>query len=102
MTGLHLLRTGEVETNLLRLNERNHRLPFIEDLVERKLGGKEQGRVLPGERDAYLREARRLEAELDPAAAASSLPESVSNIAALDEFLVRLRLGESGSRGRPL
>src|SRR5213080_941355 len=41
LTGIHLMRTGDVEANLLRLNE-EFRLPYISDLVARKLAGPEQ------------------------------------------------------------
>src|ERR1700744_3810881 len=41
LTGIHLMRTGLVEANLLTLNE-ECRLPFINDLVARKLSGPEQ------------------------------------------------------------
>ena len=38
MTGIHLLRTGEVEANLLRLNEQ-FRFGFLDELIARKVGG---------------------------------------------------------------
>ena len=92
MTGLHLLRSGEVEANILRLNDAVFRLPFIPDLVARKIGGAEKGALKSGERDFFLAEAHKREAQLDPAAAASHLPEEVQNYPALNEFLVRERL----------
>ena len=39
LTGIHLMRTGEVEANLVTLNE-EFRLPYIADLVARKLAGR--------------------------------------------------------------
>src|SRR5262249_18852801 len=41
LTGIHLMRTGEVEANLIRLNE-EFKLPFISDLIALKLAGPEQ------------------------------------------------------------
>ncbi len=38
MTGIHLLRSGEVEANLLRLNE-HFRLGFLDELIARKQSG---------------------------------------------------------------
>src|SRR3989442_53314 len=38
LTGVHLMRAGEVEANLLRLNEEFH-LPYVADLVMRKQSG---------------------------------------------------------------
>src|SRR2546421_6400235 len=43
LTGIHLMRTGEVQANLRRLNE-SFKLPHIPDLIERKVGGTEKGR----------------------------------------------------------
>src|ERR1700722_18763882 len=40
LTGIHLMRTGEVEANLVRLNE-SARLPHVGDLIARKLAGPE-------------------------------------------------------------
>ncbi len=37
MTGVHLLRTGEVEANLLRLNE-HFGFGFLDELIARKVG----------------------------------------------------------------
>lgn len=42
LTGIHLMRTGVVEANLVRLNE-EFRLPQIPELVVRKLHGPEKG-----------------------------------------------------------
>lgn len=97
MTGLHLLRTREVETNLGTLNEQDFKLPFIPDLIARKVEGTEKGRLDPGERDRFVKEAKKLEEQLQPAADASGLPEEVPNYDALDDFLARMRTyqGES-------
>src|SRR5450759_3639875 len=44
LTGIHLMRTGEVQANLVTLND-EFRLPYIADLVARKLGGLEKARI---------------------------------------------------------
>ena len=44
LTGIHLMRTGEVESNLVTLNE-EFRLPYIADLVARKLAGQEKSKL---------------------------------------------------------
>ena len=90
MTGLHLLRTGEVNANILELNE-HFRMACIPDLVARKVGGAEKGVLSEGERDALLDEARKLEAQLDAVAERSSLPDELKNYEALDDFLQRMR-----------
>ena len=92
LTGLHLLRTREVETDILELNDRVFHLPFIEALVEQKMTSTETSPVTGVDLEELLDEARHLEAQLDPAAEASGLPEHPGNMEALNDFLVRLRL----------
>jgi predicted nucleotidyltransferase len=94
MTGLCLLRSHEVETDILRLNEAMFNLPLIEELVERKLGGKEKSCLGTGESDSLIDQARQLADQLDDAAAASGLPEAPANKAAINDFLVRMRLDQ--------
>src|SRR5437870_9578739 len=42
LTGIHLMRSGEVQANLVRLNE-VFRLPYVPELIERKTTGPEKG-----------------------------------------------------------
>src|SRR5690606_35992821 len=63
LTGIHLMRSGEVEANLLRLNE-TARLPYIDELVGRKLAGPEKGRLDAADLNFHQREFARLVAEL--------------------------------------
>ncbi len=91
LTGIHLMRTGEVEANLLRLNETS-RLPYIGELVERKLSGPEKGRLPESSLSFHQGEYERLRAELQEASAVSILPETPRAAAALHDLLVRLRL----------
>src|SRR2546429_6423072 len=44
LTGIYLMQTGEVEANLLKLNEL-FRLSYIDELVKRKLAGPEQSNL---------------------------------------------------------
>src|SRR5438876_8486588 len=41
LTGIHLMRTGQIEANLLTLNE-DFGLPYVSDLIDRKICGKEK------------------------------------------------------------
>jgi predicted nucleotidyltransferase len=99
MTGIHVLLTGEVETNITKINE-HFKLPFIADLVARKRAGAEKGALPQAEFEALFKAGKKLEARLDEAFAASSLPDEVRNIDAVDDFLVRTRLGEDATPGR--
>lgn len=91
LTGIHLMRSGEVEANLLTLNE-TAKLPYIDELVERKLAGPEKGRLDAADIEFYEREYERLIAELEGAMEKSSLPELPTGKAALNDLLVRLRV----------
>jgi predicted nucleotidyltransferase len=91
LTGIHLMRSGEVEANLVRLNE-SARLPYIADLIARKLAGPEQGHLESADVAFHEREFARLVKELEEAFERSSLPDSASGAAALNDLLVRIRL----------
>jgi uncharacterized protein len=90
LTGIHLMRTGEVEANLVTLNER-YPLPYVPDLVARKLAGPEQSKLTNSDFDFHRREYKRLLAELIGASERSSLPEVPSAKPKLDDLLLRLR-----------
>jgi predicted nucleotidyltransferase len=92
LTGIHLMRSGEIEANLVRLND-GARLSGIDDLVARKVGGREQETLPDGDADFHLRQVESLEAQLGSAAAASTLPDAPDARPALHDLLVRLRLG---------
>jgi uncharacterized protein len=95
LTGIHLMRTGEVEANLARLNE-GFRLSYVDDLIAAKLEGPEKGALADADVAFYRGEYTRLRAELQSAFEASELPEVPSSRPALNALLVRLRLGRSG------
>ncbi len=92
LTGIHLLRTGAAEANLVTLN-REFRLPFIDDLVARKLAGPEQSTLAADDLAFHESEYQRLRGELQAAHEASHLPElpSEATRAGLNDLLVRLR-----------
>jgi predicted nucleotidyltransferase len=96
LTGLHLVRTGQVEANLERLNE-EARLPQLPDLLARKRGGPERGALEQADVGFHQAEVERLTAALEEAMRASPLPEAPrpEARAALNEVLVELRLGGS-------
>ena len=101
LTGIHMMRTGEVEANLVRLNDVT-RLPYIPDLIDRKTSGPEKGRLEAADLEFHQREYERLRAELQQAFEESKLPETPTGAAALHNLLVRLRLKEhaAGTSGR--
>ena len=92
LTGIHLMRSGEVEANLLILNEAA-KLPYIDDLVTRKLTGAEKERLSDADLEFHEHEYRRLLTELEQTALESQLPKHPTARDALNDLLVRLRLG---------
>src|SRR5262249_8461263 len=98
LTGIHLMRTGEVQANLRLLNE-DFKLAYIPELIERKVGGTEKGRLEQVDAAFYEREYQRLRAELEQAYQESKLPEAPLGTAALDQLLIRTRLGQP-TKGR--
>lgn len=95
LTGIHLMRTGEVEANLLTLNA-DARLPYIDELVARKLAGLEKGTLDSADLAFHEREYKRLVETLEAAMEKSSLPERPSASEELHDLLVRLRLKDGG------
>lgn len=94
LTGIWLMRTGEIQANLVTLNE-TFRLPYIADLVARKLGGPEQSTLNDADIAFYEAEYLRLRAELQAAHEQSKLIEvpSEETRGQLNDLLIRLRLG---------
>ncbi|MBM4041265.1 MAG: nucleotidyltransferase [Planctomycetes bacterium] len=91
LTGIHLMRTGEVEANLLRLNE-GFGLPFLTDLIARKVAGPEQSALDAADIPFHQGEFERLTRRLEEAYAATALPANPAGRDALHDLLVRLRL----------
>jgi hypothetical protein len=92
LTGIHLMRTGVIEANLVTLNA-DARLPQIPDLVARKLAGPEQATLDDGDVAFHEAEIGRLRQALEDAGAASTLAEEPTARPALHDLLVRIRLG---------
>jgi predicted nucleotidyltransferase len=94
LTGIHLMRTRLVEANLVTLND-SFRLPYVSELIARKLAGPEQSTLEDADMAFYEAEYQRLRGELQSAHEASGLPELPDDAtrAALTDLLVRVRLG---------
>ena len=91
LTGIHLMRTGEVEANLVRLNE-SAKLSYIPELIESKTTGTEKGTLDQADLEFHEREYERLRSELEETFEESELPEQPHAAAALNDLLVRVRL----------
>lgn len=88
LTGIHVLQTGEVESNLRHLNAHFH-LPDIDELISRKTA---EGAPLAAEEfEAHRPRLEELFARLDSAFEKSTLPERTTNFDALNDFVIRIR-----------
>jgi predicted nucleotidyltransferase len=91
LTGIHLMQTGEVVANIQVLNDR-FRLSEVDDLVARKRTGAEKMALDERDRVQHEELLDRLERELQDAYDVSRLPEEPTGAAALERFVVELRL----------
>ncbi len=91
LTGIHLMRTGQVEANVITLNE-EFKLPYLAELIERKTRGPEKGLLQADERGFYESEYKRLMVVLEESAAESKLPNESNAREPLNDLLVRVRL----------
>jgi len=91
LTGIYLMRTGRIEANLIALNQ-EFGLPFITDLVNRKIHGAEKSTFETPEIDFHRQEYESLVGRLETAATESRLPDEPTCREALNDLLVRVRL----------
>jgi predicted nucleotidyltransferase len=91
LTGIHLMRTGRLETNLGVLGAG---LPYVPDLIAAKRQA-EHGPLPAGAMERLAVDIPRLRAELEEARDASNLPDHAEPAAveALHDLVVRTRLG---------
>lgn len=93
LTGIHLMRTGRVEANLTILNQ-DFRLPYIPDLVARKISGAEDSKLDSAQVEFHSTEYQNLVRQLEEAASDSRLQAESSGRDELNDLLVRLRLAD--------
>lgn len=93
LTGVHLLRTGEVEANLVALG-RHFGLSFLDELIRRKQE-RERGELDGLDAAWHDEELTGWEGQMEEAFRASRLPEAPP-WEALNEFLLEWRLGAAG------
>lgn len=91
LTGIHLMKSGEVLANLPQLSEL-YPLPFLHELIEHKRNGREQDVVPGASLEFHFAEYEKLKVRLQEAYDGSRLRESPTATAALDSFLVRVRI----------
>jgi len=95
LTGIHLMRTGEVVANIAVLNEL-FGLDQVTELVERKRAGTESMRVDDRQLAAHAEVLDRLEDRLQDEHRRTSLPQEPTTSAGLEDLVVRLHLETVG------
>ena len=90
LTGIHLMKSGILEANLVNLHD-VYRLPWINDLIVQKTTGAEKGTLDQADLEFHRREYERLTAELELAMQESSLPEHSNAHDDLNDLLIRIR-----------
>jgi predicted nucleotidyltransferase len=92
LTGIHLMHTGQVEANLVTLNDNEFHLGHVRELIARKRDGAEQGTLADEDFFFHEQEFARLLSDLESAAEISPLPEFPAGRAELDALLLSLRM----------
>lgn len=95
LTGIFLMRTGIVESNLPNLNE-FAKLSYLDELIDQKRSGPEKGTLETSNQEFYRSEYERLTRELERESEWSQLPPTHDAKSALNDLLVRLRLNPIG------
>jgi hypothetical protein len=96
LTGIHLMRTGEVEANLVKLNA-IFQLSYLDDLIAQKRAEAEEATLQTADLRFFRAEYERLIGELEEARRLTDLPDQPTTRAALNDLLIRLRLKTEGS-----
>lgn len=96
LTGIHLMKTGQIEANLLKLNEQT-KLPFLAELMALKMNGKEK-EPLPDSLETYRAEYEKLLQELEALKDSTHLPQTVAKDVRkmVSDWVVRVRLETTG------
>ena len=94
LTGIHLMQTGQIEANLVTLNQ-TAKLPYLDELIQRKLAGVEKELLTEADLKFHRAEYERLRGKLQASHETSQLPDAPAGKAALHDLLVRLRLEKS-------
>jgi predicted nucleotidyltransferase len=97
LTGIHMMRTGEVNASLPECNDvrGRGRLGWIDELIAIKTSGTERGTLSDVQYEFYEQEYLRLREELAAAAERSTLPERATAKPALGDLLYRIRTRSS-------
>lgn len=97
LAGIHVMKTGEIESNLGVLSDA-HPSSHLLELIDRKKRGHETMALLPQEVEHEEAHLEQLETELHAAHAASRLPEAPTTVEQLEALVIEARLSRGGVR----
>ena len=102
LTGIHLMRSGQIQSSLPELLE-EYPQPGVAELIAAKKAGAEKQSLPPSMVKSYTDRYHRLVTRLEQERDSSSLPDHPSGVDELNDFVVRVRLqgvgAGTGSRG---
>jgi uncharacterized protein len=90
LTGIHLMRSGQIEANLVTLN-REFGLSYLDDLIAQKVSGVEKGELVATDLVFYQQEFSRLLLMLEAARDASHLADEPIGAGAMHDLLLQAR-----------
>lgn len=90
LTGIHLMRTGKVEANLVYLQQEAH-LPYVDALLYRKQNEAEKATLAEEELAHHVPAYALLRTQLQEAYEHSTLPDKSTSREALHNLLIRVR-----------
>jgi hypothetical protein len=90
LSGIHMMKTGEVNASLVECNE-IERLPYVDELIARKRAGGEHETLVGEDLAFYEREYERLRARLVAEGERSTLPDIPTASDAIKDLLRRIR-----------
>ena len=92
LTGIHLLRSGEVQAHLPSLLQ-EHPQDGVNELLDLKRAQHEKTPLDPRLKERHRRRLGELEGELEAAYRSSTLPHPTGGLDELNDFVLRVRLG---------
>ena len=93
LTGIHLMRSGEVQASLPALLDDNPQ-PGVDELVAAKMRGAEKQPLRASDVEAHAAAYRQLVEQLERSRDESHLPVAPTAFDDLDRFVIRVRLGK--------
>ncbi|MGW3267653.1 nucleotidyltransferase domain-containing protein [Streptomyces sp. NPDC001056] len=101
LTGIHLMRTGEVQAHLPTLIKESDAPSYVSELIAAK-AEREHGTFSGVDQVRVAADVERLHTALDEAQSTSALPDTATGHEALHDFVVRVRLDDRGVGSAPV